>query len=55
MSESRATCEHNFTLETGKKPTPVCITSLTVELTPWDLDSDGDADTAAAEVMGLRV
>jgi hypothetical protein len=47
-------CEYNFTLVTGKKPTPVCITSLTVELTPWDLDNDGVADTAAAEVWAYE-
>ncbi len=52
--QNESYCEHNFTLETGKKPTPVCITSLTVELTPWDLDSDGDADTAAAEVWAYE-
>ena len=51
---TKATVSINFTLETGKKPTPVCITSLTVELTPWDTDNDGVADTAAAEVWAYE-
>jgi hypothetical protein len=52
--QNESYCEYNFTLETGKKPTPVCITSLTVELTPWDTDNDGEADTAAAEVWAYE-
>ena len=47
-------CEFPFHLVTGKKPTPVCITSLTVELTPWDTDNDGVADTAAADVWAYE-
>src|SRR5690606_19501567 len=47
-------CELPFHVETGKKPTPVCITSLTVELTPWDLDNDGEADTAAATIWAYE-
>ena len=52
--QNESYCEYNFILETGKKPTPVCITSLTVELTPWDTDNDGEADTAAAEVWAYE-
>ena len=52
--QNESYCEYNFTLETGKKPTPVCITSLTVELTPWDTDNDGTADTAAADVWAYE-
>ncbi len=43
-------CEYFFTVEAGKKPSPVCITSLTVELTPWDRDQDGQIDTAKGAV-----
>lgn len=41
-------CTYSFTVETGKKPSPVCLSSLTVELTPEDLDNDGIMDTASA-------
>ncbi len=48
--QNESYCEYNFTVEAGKKPSPVCITSLTVELTPWDIDQDGTIDTAKAAV-----
>ncbi|MCB0687825.1 MAG: T9SS type A sorting domain-containing protein [Saprospiraceae bacterium] len=41
-------CDYPFTIETSKKPSPVCITTLTVELTPDDSDNDGVTDTATA-------
>jgi hypothetical protein len=43
-------CEYTFSLISVKKPTPVCITSLTVDLIPWDTDQDGVADSAHAVV-----
>jgi len=52
--QNESYCEFPFILETGKKPTPVCITSLTVELTPWDIDNDGEPDTAAADVWAYE-
>ncbi len=43
-------CEDYFTVITGKKPTAICITSLTAELTPMDLDQDGEIDTAMVTI-----
>ncbi len=43
-------CEYVFDIESVKKPTPICVTSLTARLTPWDRDQDGIADTAKAVV-----
>ncbi len=43
-------CEYTFTIWSVKKPTPVCVTSITTDLTPWDTDSDGIADSAHAVV-----
>ncbi|NND05345.1 MAG: T9SS type A sorting domain-containing protein [Saprospiraceae bacterium] len=48
--QNESLCVYSFTVETGKKPSPVCISSITVELTPWDTDNDGVIDTAAATV-----
>lgn len=39
-------CEYYFTIVPVKKPTPVCYSSLTARLTPWDRDQDGLVDTA---------
>jgi len=39
-------CEYDFSIKSVKKPTPVCVTSLTTRLTPWDRDQDGKVDTA---------
>ncbi len=43
-------CEYYVQIVSGKKPTPICITSLTARLTPWDRDHDGEVDTAHAVV-----
>ncbi len=42
--------EKDFEIRNSKKPTPVCITFLTIELTPMDLDLDGVLDTAMASI-----
>ncbi len=39
-------CEYAFTAVSAKKPTPICVTSLTAELVGYDSDSDGDIDGA---------
>ncbi|NND08847.1 MAG: tandem-95 repeat protein [Saprospiraceae bacterium] len=43
-------CHYNFVLITGKKPAPVCVTSITATLNAMDLDNDGVIDTAMAVV-----
>lgn len=43
-------CDYTFTLVSVKKPSPVCITSLTADIIPWDSDQDGVADSAHAVV-----
>ncbi len=48
--QNESYCIDEFTIETGKKPTAICITSLTAELTPMDLDQDGTIDTAMVTV-----
>ena len=47
-------CEYTITVNSGKKPTPVCITTLTARLTPWDSDNDGVVDTAHAVVWAYE-
>ena len=47
-------CEYVITVASGKKPTPVCITSLTARLTPWDSDGDGEVDSAHAVVWAYE-
>ncbi len=48
--QNESICDHPFDVIANKRPSPVCLTSLTVELTPMDLDDDGQADTAMAVV-----
>ncbi|MBK8505255.1 MAG: T9SS type A sorting domain-containing protein [Saprospiraceae bacterium] len=43
-------CTYEFTIDALKKPSPVCLSNLTVELVPGDLDDDGVPDTATAIV-----
>ncbi|NND07084.1 MAG: T9SS type A sorting domain-containing protein [Saprospiraceae bacterium] len=43
-------CEYYVDIVSGKKPSPICITTLTARLNPWDLDNDGDVDTAKAVI-----
>jgi hypothetical protein len=47
-------CEYVITVTSAKKPSPVCITSLTARLTPWDSDGDGEVDTAHAAVWAYE-
>ncbi|MBX2816935.1 MAG: T9SS type A sorting domain-containing protein [Saprospiraceae bacterium] len=43
-------CEYNFTVQQVKKPTPICVLSVTAKLTPMDLNQDGLIDTAMTTV-----
>ncbi|NND04936.1 MAG: T9SS type A sorting domain-containing protein [Saprospiraceae bacterium] len=43
-------CEYHIQLESGKKPAPVCVSSVTARLTPWDTNQDGEVDSAHAVV-----
>ncbi len=43
-------CEYYFDVVSVKKPSPVCVTSITATLTPWDSDQDGEVDSAHAVV-----
>lgn len=43
-------CSYHFDLETVKKPSAICITSLTARLNPMDLDQDGAIDTAMVTI-----
>jgi hypothetical protein len=52
--QNESYCEYTFWVATGKKPAAICITSLTANLVPWDTDSDGIADTAAAVVWAYE-
>ncbi|NND35012.1 MAG: T9SS type A sorting domain-containing protein [Saprospiraceae bacterium] len=47
-------CEYLFTTISVKKPTPVCVTSLTADIIPWDTDQDGVADSAHAVVWAYE-
>ncbi len=48
--QNESYCDYYFNVGAGKKPGPVCITSLTVELQAWDSDQDGVIDTAKSVV-----
>ncbi len=48
--QNESYCIDYFDIVTGKKPAAICITSLTAELTPWDVDQDGEIDTAVVTV-----
>ncbi len=43
-------CEYYFDVVSVKKPSPVCVTSISATLTPWDSDQDGEVDSAHAVV-----
>ena len=48
--QNEGLCIKEFTVTQVKKPTPICISSLTLELTPMDTDSDGEIDNAMGTV-----
>ena len=48
--QNESYCIDEFDVVTGKKPAAICITSLTAELTPMDLDQDGEIDTAMVTI-----
>ncbi len=48
--QNESYCLYAFNVEALKKPSPVCISSLTAELNPMDLDNDGITDTAMATI-----
>ncbi|NND35101.1 MAG: T9SS type A sorting domain-containing protein [Saprospiraceae bacterium] len=52
--QNESICDVPFVVNANKKPTPVCITSLTAELTPMDLNLDGEIDTAMAEIWAYE-
>ena len=48
--QNEAYCEKYITVVAGKKPSAICVTSITAQLTGMDLDQDGAIDTAMALV-----
>ena len=48
--QNESYCIDYFDVEAGKKPSAICITSLTAELNPMDLDEDGEVDTAMVTI-----
>jgi hypothetical protein len=53
--QNEGTDTYEFSVVSTKKPTPVCITSLTVELTPMELnDGDIEPDTAMGTVWATE-
>ncbi|MCB0665683.1 MAG: T9SS type A sorting domain-containing protein [Saprospiraceae bacterium] len=48
--QNESICKKEFVIEPQKKPTPVCITALTLQLTPMDMDNNGVVDTAMGTV-----
>ena len=53
--ENESFCEDFFKVIGGKKPTPVCVSSLSVRLTPLDRDNNGIADTAMAVIWAQEL
>ncbi len=48
-------CEYHFSVKAVSKPQTICLSSLTVKLTPWDSDQDGIADTSKAIVWASEL
>ena len=49
--QNEGICEQKFEIVAGKKPAPICLSSVTVELNPWDTNGDGIIDTAIASIQ----
>ena len=47
---NESSCEYDIEIASVKKPTPVCITSLTADVIPWDSNNDGEPDSSHAIV-----
>jgi len=52
--QNESYCEYYLDVVSGKKPGPVCVTTLTAELQPWDTDQDGVVDTAASVIWATE-
>jgi hypothetical protein len=50
VCQNESVCEKDFEIGSKKKPTPVCLSSLTLELTPMDMNADGQIDTAMGTI-----
>ncbi len=48
--QNETICKETFEVFPKKKPSPVCLSSITLDLTPMDTDSDGVIDTAMGTV-----
>ena len=48
--QNEGICDAEFSIMPNKKPSPVCISSLTVELNPMDTSGDGTIDVAMAVI-----
>ena len=48
--QNESFCEYYFDVIASKKPGPVCVTSLTAELQPWDTNQDNVIDSAVAVI-----
>lgn len=52
--QNESYCTYSFTIQDGKKPTPICISTLTVDLVPHDADGDGSMDTSLAKIWAQQ-
>jgi hypothetical protein len=50
---NKITCVKFFTIKSCKKPTPICIDHIVVELMPVDTDNNGVADWAMIELPAI--
>ncbi len=52
--QNEGVATYEFVVTTEKKPSVICITSITAELTPMDTDNDGLIDTGMAVVWAAE-
>ncbi len=52
--QNEAIDQYQFTVNTLKKPGVVCLTSITAELNPMDLDNDGQIDTGMVTIWAAE-